>query len=948
MLSQWRFYWRHSLNDLWVNGQRTLFALLCIAAGVSAIVSLQTLAAMIGATLTSNLQQNNRGDMQIQTLNANSEDTETRLASAAEAGALIGTNLAFGGQQGMNYTLSEQGLAEIQAWFQRVYPEQARLTYRQPVANFISTFTGSGVGVTLNNPLTNDEVSGVVPIMVDSAVYPFYGEIEVDGRTLDQALQAPNDLVLSTDLASRLNVQVGESLRLSGIETAFTVQLIVPTESEVRNPFQDALAALNGFYLLDLRSLSLFPDIVPQADVVYVELDPALDVTRVEQALLEQFNYLRATTTDDLRRTYQVLTDNINQLVTVMGLVSLLLGSIGIINTMQVIVRRRVQEIAVLKTLGLRANQITELFLVEAFLMGVVGSLAGIVLGWVMVFVIRGVAEGVLGTDLPFVFAPNAVIGGIIVGTLVTTVFGLMPTLSAGMVRPAAVLNPASSNPLPAAGRLRTLAALGLTIVILSLVANAILNNLAQSVLVIVGSFIAAGILYSLLIALIWVVGRAFPSLGIVDIKIALREMLATRSRGATTLLALVVGVFSLSLITLLADSISSVISQTFLSGDNVFIQVGGGESGLDQVETAIAALEGDNRYIVNRSYNLNLEAVRKADGTLEDSDVLKARLRETAFFGNNANTTATPAPDENAPVNTSGRPRDVGETFLRLLSNVVGSVNATPLDSLPELTLLAGRNLTPADAGRRVIVLTTNPTLENAQINVGDTLIFNYSVGGFLGIGAQSRQVEYEVVGIAEQVLQTNFANSTSYAPIDAFPDDLTSGQIRLSASIQEDQIPALRRAISRQTGTFLLETAVINRFILTLLGQFTAFPILVAALGLVVGGVVIANSVALSTLERRREIAIMKSIGMQRERVLAVLLLENGILGFVGGLLGVGMGLLGLLVLLSNAPSGIPIPIGAAFVLMLMCVGIALVAALTTAWGAAGEKPLNVLRYE
>jgi putative ABC transport system permease protein len=100
------------------------------------------------------------------------------------------------------------------------------------------------------------------------------------------------------------------------------------------------------------------------------------------------------------------------------------------------------------------------------------------------------------------------------------------------------------------------------------------------------------------------------------------------------------------------------------------------------------------------------------------------------------------------------------------------------------------------------------------------------------------------------------------------------------------------------------------------------------------------------LSTLERRREIAIMKSIGLQRERVLGMLLLENSILGFIGGLLGVGLGLLGLLILLQGAVQNVPF--GTAFLLMLLCIAVALIAALTTAWGASGEKPLNVLRYE
>jgi len=133
------------------------------------------------------------------------------------------------------------------------------------------------------------------------------------------------------------------------------------------------------------------------------------------------------------------------------------------------------------------------------------------------------------------------------------------------------------------------------------------------------------------------------------------------------------------------------------------------------------------------------------------------------------------------------------------------------------------------------------------------------------------------------------------------------------------------------------------------SLLATFSAFPTMVALLGLVVGGVVIANSVALTTLERRREIAVMKAVGLQRERVLGMILLENGIMGLIGGLIGVGLGVLMLVILLSASGSSLSvIPFGTALLLMGLCIGVALIAATTTAWGASGEKPLNVLRSE
>ena len=60
------------------------------------------------------------------------------------------------------------------------------------------------------------------------------------------------------------------------------------------------------------------------------------------------------------------------------------------------------------------------------------------------------------------------------------------------------------------------------------------------------------------------------------------------------------------------------------------------------------------------------------------------------------------------------------------------------------------------------------------------------------------------------------------------------------------------------------------------------------IASLSLFAGIVIIANAVALAMLERRRELGIMKSVGYTSRRVLGVVLIENGLIGGLGGLLG------------------------------------------------------------
>jgi putative ABC transport system permease protein len=123
---------------------------------------------------------------------------------------------------------------------------------------------------------------------------------------------------------------------------------------------------------------------------------------------------------------------------------------------------------------------------------------------------------------------------------------------------------------------------------------------------------------------------------------------------------------------------------------------------------------------------------------------------------------------------------------------------------------------------------------------------------------------------------------------------------------------------------------------------------PVGVAALALFASSTIIANAVSLATLERRRQIGIMKALGLQAERVLGLLLLESGLVGLLGGVLGVVLGVFVLVEAKLIDPGIGNLPLATLGGMVALAVGLTLAATLLTAYGAAREKPLNVLRYE
>jgi hypothetical protein len=381
-------------------------------------------------------------------------------------------------------------------------------------------------------------------------------------------------------------------------------------------------------------------------------------------------------------------------------------------------------------------------------------------------------------------------------------------------------------------------------------------------------------------------------------------------------------------LITMLASAVSTRFQEILESeaGGNVMIFASGQGGVVEEIETRLANLDGVNSYTVVGAYNVNLIAFEDAsEGEVVSYGTIRARVDA-----------AVSAP--------SFGPDHRGDP----LTNAMSTIDERSVTSnLPDVAFYKGRQLNESDTGLPHIVIPANDTTLAAGFDVGDTLIFE------LVSSETAEQIAFEIVGMVDRTsTQVSVsANSQNYAPNGSFPTDLEPDNINAVVDVDEDQIGEVRDAMDDVTGAFVMETRLLNDLINRIISRFTSFPILVASLSLVVGGIVIANSVALSTLERRREIGIMKAVGLQRERVLNMILLENGLMGFIGGLIGVGLGCIILLVLMVGVfggDLGTAIPYATAFGLMVMCVLVALAAAILTAWQASGEKPLNVLRYE
>ena len=131
-----------------------------------------------------------------------------------------------------------------------------------------------------------------------------------------------------------------------------------------------------------------------------------------------------------------------------------------------------------------------------------------------------------------------------------------------------------------------------------------------------------------------------------------------------------------------------------------------------------------------------------------------------------------------------------------------------------------------------------------------------------------------------------------------------------------------------------------------------FNAIILGVAAISLIVGGLSVINTMAMSVAERTREIGIKRAIGGSRRRIIRELVVEAGLIGLLGGVLGLGLGAVVVLLVNEAGRADGTVLFDLTFQTAAFAVGfstiLGMLAGIIPAWTAARLDPVSALRYE
>ncbi|MEU1687652.1 FtsX-like permease family protein [Micromonospora sp. NPDC005707] len=582
-----------------------------------------------------------------------------------------------------------------------------------------------------------------------------------------------------------------------------------------------------------------------------------------------------------------------NKILLGFAAVALLVGTFLILNTFSIIVAQRTRELALMRAIGASGRQVIGSVVLEAVAVGLIASVlglaAGIGVGALLAYLFGKLAGGLTLAGLGV--PPAAVIGAFAVGTLITVVAALLPALRASRIPPIAAMQDVATPDRPLTKVTvggSVVTAIGAGLLFLGLGGHAGDNTLATILGGVLFAFIGVALLTPLISRPVVALLGAIFAWSVPG-KLGRLNSGRNPRRTAITAAALMVGIALVTGVTVILDSAKGSISALAEDTIKAELVISGAQTGPRPASFDPAVLEKAAA----------IPGVRLVDGEYGDMATLNG---ERTWVAVSSDVTA--------------------------LERIFGAkANAGDISRLnPDQMLLS------------------SDTAKSRNLSVGSTVNVQLSRG-------DART--YTVSGIYESSQLTNPVVLPPQAAADfAIPQPI-QGFVQLAPGTSVAAVqPQIERLLADSPEVAVADRAAFIKQQTSQLDTPLRMIQILLALAIVIAVLGIINTLALSVLERTRELGLLRAIGLRRAQTMRMITVEAVVISIFGALLGVVVGTgLGAAVVRALKDEGITdlvLPWGQMVTFLVLAAIIGVVAAVLPAIRAARINVLGAIAHD
>ncbi len=648
--------------------------------------------------------------------------------------------------------------------------------------------------------------------------------------------EGPGEIAMDVSTAERGGYEVGDTVKLvtPGDPPSMEVELAGIVE------FGEGSLAGATLTLWDAEAMQeLFFDGERAWSGVSLTAADGVSQTELRDAAQELLpEGVTARTGDDMvednQESLQEVLGFLNTFLLVFATVAMVVGTFLIVNTFSILVAQRSRELALLRALGASRSQVNRSVLAEAFVIGLIGSTLGLALGYVLAIGLKTLF-GAIGLDLSNAEFPvelRTVVVSYAVGIVVTMLAAYLPARRAARIAPVAAMR--DDVALPEASLHRR-------------VIVGTLMVLAGAGLMVGGFNVDDG-----------TTGLTMIGLGMLSILVGVSLMSPVIGRP-------------------LVDLMGAAYRRTFGTVGQLAAQ----NSKRNPRRTAATA----SALMLGLAL-VGLMSVLGASASASTEKALRAAITSQFIVSNVVGTPFSPnVAEQIREVDGIETVAQFRQTFTDVngRASAIGAADPDDLAAATELPVVAGA-LSALEPGTTIVA---GQVAEAQGLQLGDEV----------EVAFQSGEQKLSVVGVfatgaavpADYLVSLETLERTGLAPLDSIlfvnkTDGADSDVVRADVEEILADLPTVTMA---DPDEFVEQQKDQIDFFLNIIYALLGLAIVIAVLGIV-------NTLALSVIERTREIGLLRAVGLSRSQLRRMVRLESVIVAVLGAVLGVVMGIL------------------------------------------------------